>query len=262
MSHGLPTSCGIAGLALLTARCLERRSPTRAIRTSLRPRRANRPFEHRQSPCSPAQSPPRLHGDRLDALRPTPQHRQRRCTVLVRALPSVDLSSPGTSMIEPERDQQRVGVRCGRRTIAREVRSCRPTLADRSAPGTANTSMPRSAASRAVIRLPPRSRLSTTTTSSDSAARILLRCGNRYGSGRTPGGHSEMTAPRSATSAHSERHGVSDRARSWPFATTATGGAPDDRDAPRWAAPSTPSASPDTTTTPASASSCPNRAAV
>ena len=70
-------------------------------------------------------------------------------------------------------------------------------------PGTAKMSTPRSAASRAVIRLPPRSRLSTTTSSSTSAARIRLRIGKRNASGGVPGGHSEITTPRSHTCAHS-----------------------------------------------------------
>lgn len=75
----------------------------------------------------------------------------------------------------------------------------------RTGPGTANTSTPRSAASRAVIRLPPRSRLSTTTSTSTSAARMRLRNGNRKASGAVPGGHSETTAPRSATISHRSR---------------------------------------------------------
>ena len=82
-----------------------------------------------------------------------------------------------------------------------------PTAARlRTEPGTAITSTSRSIAARAVISEPPRSRLSTTTRTSLSAARMRLRIGNRNGSGAVPGGHSDSSSPRSQTSAH--RRGV------------------------------------------------------
>ena len=70
-------------------------------------------------------------------------------------------------------------------------------------PGTAITGTPRSAASVAVMSEPPRSRDSTTTTISDSAATIRLRSGNRNGSGRVPGGISVRSRPSAATRCHS-----------------------------------------------------------
>ena len=73
----------------------------------------------------------------------------------------------------------------------------------RTEPGTAITSTERSMAAWAVISEPPRSRLSTTTSTSLSAAMMRLRMGNRNGSGAVPGGHSDSSRPRSHTSAHS-----------------------------------------------------------
>ena len=66
------------------------------------------------------------------------------------------------------------------------------------APGTAITSIERSSASRAVVSDPPRSRLSTTTSTSLSAARMRLRIGNRNFSGAVPGGHSDSSRPSAA----------------------------------------------------------------
>ncbi len=128
-------------------------------------------------------------------------------------------------------------------------------------PGTANRSTPRSPASLAVIKLPPRSRLSITTSTSTSAARMRLRSGNRNASGGVPGGHSETTAPRALTSAHSEACCLGYGA-SGPLPTTANGRASGWASAPRWAAPSMPLARPDTTVTPRADSSKPNSAAV
>ena len=72
----------------------------------------------------------------------------------------------------------------------------------RTDPGTAITSTHRSIAAWAVISDPPRSRLSTTTSTSLSAARMRLRIGKRNGSGGVPGGHSDSSTPRVHTSAH------------------------------------------------------------
>ena len=66
----------------------------------------------------------------------------------------------------------------------------------RTEPGTAITSTDRSMAAWAVISDPPRSRLSTTTSTSLSAAMMRLRIGNRNGSGAVPGGHSDSSRPR------------------------------------------------------------------
>ena len=73
----------------------------------------------------------------------------------------------------------------------------------RTEPGTAITSIDRSIAAWAVIKDPPRSRLSTTTSTSLRAARIRLRRGKRNASGAVPGGHSESSTPRSQTSSQS-----------------------------------------------------------
>ena len=70
-------------------------------------------------------------------------------------------------------------------------------------PGTARTRTPRSIASFAVTSEPPRTRDSTTTTASDSAARMRLRAGNRYGRGAQPGGTSASSRPTVVTACHS-----------------------------------------------------------
>ena len=126
------------------------------------------------------------------------------------------------------------------------------------APGTAITSIERSSASRAVVSDPPRSRLSTTTSTSLSAARMRLRIGKRNFSGAVPGGHSDSSRPSAPTARHSSAcwRGYG---RSSPLATTPTAWpVPSLLRAPRWAAPSMPLASPDTTTTSAVASSRPS----
>ena len=126
------------------------------------------------------------------------------------------------------------------------------------APGTAITSIERSSASRAVVSDPPRSRLSTTTSTSASAARMRLRIGKRNFSGAVPGGHSDSSRPSAPTARHSSAcwRGYG---RSSPLATTPTAWpVPALLRAPRWAAPSMPLASPDTTTTSAAASSRPS----
>jgi len=70
-------------------------------------------------------------------------------------------------------------------------------------PGTTRTSMPRSIAASAVMRLPPAACDSTTTTTCDSAAMMRLRAGNLHAWAGCPGGVSEMTAPAPATRSHS-----------------------------------------------------------
>ena len=131
----------------------------------------------------------------------------------------------------------------------------------RTEPGTAITSIERSIAACAVISDPPRSRLSTTTSTSLSAARMRLRSGKRNASGAVPGGHSESSTPRPQTASHSSAcwrgYGVSG-----PLPTTATGRPPSTARTPRWAAPSMPFAKPDTTLTPASARPRPSIAAI
>ena len=131
----------------------------------------------------------------------------------------------------------------------------------RTEPGTAITSIERSIAACAVISDPPRSRLSTTTSTSLSAARMRLRNGKRKASGAVPGGHSESNTPRPQTASHSSAcwrgYGVSG-----PLPTTATGRPPSTARTPRWAAPSMPFAKPDTTLTPASARPRPSIAAI
>ncbi len=99
----------------------------------------------------------------------------------------------------------------------------------RTDPGTAITSIERSIAACAVISDPPRSRLSTTTSTSLSAARMRLRSGKRNASGAVPGGHSESSTPRSQTAFHRSAcwrgYGVSG-----PLPTTATGRPRSDRE--------------------------------
>ena len=133
----------------------------------------------------------------------------------------------------------------------------------RGEPGTAITSTERSIAAWAVISEPPRSRLSTTTRTSLSAARMRLRSGNRNGSGAVPGGHSDSSRPRSRDLGPQLGVLLAGTARRARCRRPPTGARPaPPRSAPRWAAPSMPLASPDTTATPASASSRPSAAAM
>ena len=128
-------------------------------------------------------------------------------------------------------------------------------------PGTAMTSTSRSNAAWAVISEPPRSRLSTTTRTSLRPAMMRLRIGNRNGSGAVPGGHSDNSTPRSPTAAHRPAW-TRGYGRSSPLPTTPTGRPTGVAMTPRCAAPSMPFASPDTTVTPAAASSRPSPNAV
>ncbi len=72
-------------------------------------------------------------------------------------------------------------------------------VALRMEPGTAPTGMPRSTAASTVCREPPWCRLSTTTTTSLSAASRRFRTGKRHFSVRTPAGDSDTMTPDPAT---------------------------------------------------------------
>ena len=66
--------------------------------------------------------------------------------------------------------------------------SCVPAeVSEKIEPGTANTSRPKSAASRAVMREPERREASTTTTPEESPAMMRLRIGKFCGRGSVPG---------------------------------------------------------------------------
>lgn len=118
-------------------------------------------------------------------------------------------------------------------------------------PGTAITSRPASAASRAVMSEPDRGAASTTTVPSASPAMIRLREGKWRASGWLPGGCSATSSASCATcSCRSAFSGG--KAMSIPLAIT-----PIVRgSAPTCAAVSIPRARPDTTVTPSAARSC------
>ena len=164
------------------------------------------------------------------------------------------------SVVEPQGDEHVVDV--GDRAPHRREKLVGADRGPVAGPTPARPSRRPSARSPpgAVISEPPRSRLSTTTSTSLSAARMRLRSGKRNGSGGVPGGHSDSRTPgrRPRPTARRWRAGTAcpDRCRRPPTGGRAVG--PQQR--PRWAAPSMPLASPDTTTTPAAASSRPSSA--
>ena len=152
------------------------------------------------------------------------------------------------------RDRGRAGRR--RRSVTGAAPSRRswfvPVAARlRTEPGTAMTSTERSMAACAVISEPPRSRLSTTTSTSlkrgdDAVAqREAERLGRRA---RRPlrQQHARVRRPRPTG-----RRAPGGTAQSGPLPTTAIGRPPSTLSTPRCAAPSMPLASPDTTATPA-----------
>ena len=127
-------------------------------------------------------------------------------------------------------------------------------------PGTANTSRPMSAASRAVISEPDSKAASTTSTAEESAAIRRLRRGKLPASGRVPKGNSESTQPSSAMQC-ARALLATGYTRSMPVPHTATV-PPCLRNAPSWAALSMPAAMPDTVTMPAAAKASPNSPAI
>ena len=124
----------------------------------------------------------------------------------------------------------------------------------------ANTSLPCSDASRAVIREPDSSAASTTRVLWDSPAMMRLRRGKLAANGGVPRGYSLSITPRWTMRCARSRCCLG-YTRSRPVPTTAIVAswpsiAPSN--APAWAAPSTPKAIPETMVRPACANVCEN----
>ena len=119
-------------------------------------------------------------------------------------------------------------------------------------PGTRYRPLPCSSAHAAVVRAPLRAPASTTTVASARPLMIRLRRGNVPRVGCVSGGNSLRTAPPPAAIDRARARCAEGYRRSWPPPMTATVGAPA-RTAAACAAPSIPSASPDTTVAPSAA---------
>ena len=134
-------------------------------------------FEH--TPAPPPKAPRRGPG---------------RATRWAAAVPTVGKSSASTSSAPRQR-------------IAPSFRSaCVPAeVSEKTEPGTANTSRPKSAASRAVMSEPERRDASTTTTPAESPAMMRLRIGKFCGRGSVPGGYSESRRRSEAMRSFSRR---------------------------------------------------------
>ena len=139
-------------------------------------------------------------------------------------------------------------------TAGRRASSWHPRdSAEVTGPGTTMTARPSASATSAVRIAPDRAAASTTRVPALRAATRRLRTRKRCRAGVAPGGYSVSTRPVRAMWSISVLW-VGGYDRSMPHARTATVRPPTAR-APRCAAPSTPSAAPETTVTPWSASS-------